>query len=117
MIFEVFMRAASPVGVLETERVDCSSSYKLSVASSWRGVFARIQKKKKEDGVGAGELKILPAVTREVLFALIDAGRPRMSFTPYLPNQPSEPTRPAVRFLTFEMNAKVTSCSGLVAHL
>ena len=33
------------------------------------------------------------------------------------PNQSSEPTRPAVRFLTFEMNAKVTSCSGLVAHL
>ena len=33
------------------------------------------------------------------------------------PNQSSEPTRPAVRFLTFERLAKVTSCSGLVAHL
>ena len=117
MIFEVCMSAASPVGVLDAERFRCSSGYKLSVASSWHGVFSRVKKKKRDDGVGAGELKILPLVTREVLFALVDAGRLRMSLTPYLPNQSSEPTRPAVRFLTLEMHAKVTRRSGLVAHL
>ena len=96
MIFEVFMRAASPVGVLEAERVACSSGYKLSVASSRRGVFSRVQKNKKEDGVGGRELKVVPPVTREVLFALVDTGRLRMSFTPHFPNQSSEPTTTSV---------------------
>ena len=58
MFFEVFMSAASPVGVLEAERVACSSGYKLSQASLRRGVFARIQKNKNEDEVGAGGLKV-----------------------------------------------------------
>ena len=124
MIFGVFTSAASPVGVLRAERVGCSSGYKLSVASSRRGVFSRVQKKKKRDGFGAGELKVLPPVAREVLFALVDAGRFRMSCTPHFPNQRTEPTRltGAVvreRLLrsTFLRSSKELSCARLrVAH-
>ena len=113
MIFEVFMSAASPVGDLDAERFDCSSGYKLSGASSQRGVFSRVQKKKRDDGVGAGELKILPLVTREVLFALVDAGRLRMCFTPYLPNQSSEPTPTSVTSAAEQPRVP----AAVVAHL
>jgi hypothetical protein len=99
MIVAVFTSTASPVEEERSEGASGgSSSYKLSVASSRRGVFSRVQKKKTEDGIGAGELKVLPPVARKVLFALVDAGRQRMSHTPYFPNQQPEPTsglRPA----------------------
>ena len=36
---------------------------------------------------------------------------------PPTPNQPSEPTRPAVLFLERVLHSQITSCSGLVAHL
>jgi hypothetical protein len=97
MIFGVFMSAASPVGVLKAGASDCSRGYKLSVASLWRGVFSLVQRRT-EDRIGAVELKVLPPVAPEVLFALVDAGRLRMSHSPHFPNQQLEPTsglRPA----------------------
>jgi hypothetical protein len=126
MIFGVYMSAASPVGKERTNRASgCSRTHWSSVASSRRGVLSRIQKKKEKVvarsetefevafGIGAGELKVLRPVAREVLFALVDACRLSMSCTPHFPNQPLEPTTTAV---TPRADARVAP-AAVVAHL
>jgi hypothetical protein len=92
MIVGVCTSAGSPVGAWRAEAAGSSSGYQLSGASSRGGVCSRGEKKEKE-AIGAGELKVLRPVAREVLFALVDAGRLRMSRTPYFPNQALETTR------------------------
>jgi hypothetical protein len=86
------MSAGSLVGAWLAEAAGSSSGYQLSGAISRRGVCSRVQKEEKE-AIGAGWLKVLRPVAREVLFALVDAGRLRMSRTPYFPNQALETTR------------------------
>jgi hypothetical protein len=126
MIFGVYTSAVSPVGKERTDGASgCSSDHQSSVASSRSGVFSRVQKKKEKVvarseagfevafGIGAGELKVLRPVAREVLFALVDACRQLMSCTPHFPNQPLEPTTTAV---TPRAGARVAP-SAVVAHL
>jgi hypothetical protein len=92
MIVGVCTSAGSPVGAWRAEAAGSSSGYQLSGASSRRGVCSRVQKEGKE-AIGAGGLKVLWPVAPEVLFALVDTGRLRMSCTPYFPNQALETTR------------------------
>jgi hypothetical protein len=92
MIFDIGRSAASPVGAWRAEVAGSSSGYQLSAASSRRGVCSRGEKIGKER-IGAGGLKVLRPVAREVLFALVDVGRLRLSCTPYFPNQALETTR------------------------
>jgi hypothetical protein len=126
MIFGVSMSAVSLVGKERTDGAsDCSSAHRSPVASSRRGVFYRVQKKKEKVvarseagfgvafGIGAGELKVLRPVAREVLFALVDTGLQLMSCTPHFPNQPLEPTTTAV---TNRADARFAP-AAVVAHL
>jgi hypothetical protein len=126
MIFGVSMSAVSPVGKERTDGASgCSSDHQSPVASSRRGVFSRVQKKREKVvarsesgfevafGIGAGELKVLRPVAREVLFALVDACRQLMSCTPHFPNQPLEPTTTAV---TDRAGAR-SAPAAVVAHL
>ncbi len=120
------MSAASPVGEKRTDGAfGCSSGHRSSVASSWRGVSSRVQKKEERVGawndagfevtfgIKARALKALRQVARVVLFALVDAGQRIMDRTPHFPNQPLEPTTTAV---TIRAGARLAP-AAVVAHL
>jgi hypothetical protein len=120
------MSAAPPVGKERTNGASgCSRADLSSVASSRRGVFSRVQKKKEKVearseagfevafGIRAAELKDLRPVARKVLFALVDTCRQRMSCTPHFPNQPLEPTTTAVTDRAIARSAP----AAVVAHL